>query len=354
MRGSGGWLFAVVVGCTALGPVGCSSADAVDEHDPPTLAEISARLQGALDAWADAPGHRGVSAAVVLADGEMWVGTAGIEATGKALEPDHLIAIASITKTMTGAVVLQLAEEGALGLDDPISAWLPAILNVDPHITIRQLLNHTNGLANYTASPALGSAIDANPGHRFTAAELLTYLGPSAFAPGVRTQYTNTAFLLLGMIAEAAADRPITELWQERPWAPLRLTGVFLPGVQDPPGPVATAWAGQGASTAVEPRGEMALLTIGQSAFGLFADASVVARWGHALVAGSVLDTETRSQMLELVPAAGNIPGESGAGLGIRSYAYLGRTQYGHSGGSSLGSSSCSSTRRAASRSRCS
>ena len=339
MRRSVSGVLAVLTGCAAFGPLGCSSADPVDDHDPPTLAEVSAPLQAALDQWAQEAGHRGVSAAAVLADGEMWVGSAGIEATATALEPDHLIAIASITKTMTGAVVLQLAEEGVLGLDDPISAWLPPIPNVDPHITIRQLLNHTNGLANYTTSSALGSAIDANPGHRFTAAELLTYLGPPAFAPGVRTEYTNTAFLLLGMIAQAAADRPITELWKDRLWAPLGLTGIFLPGVQDPPGPIATAWAGQGASTAVEPLGEMALLTIGQSAFGLFADASVVARWGHGLFAGSVLDTGTRAEMLELVPAAGNIPGESGAGLGIRSYAYLGRTQYGHSGGFSLGSS---------------
>ncbi|MEZ4456197.1 MAG: serine hydrolase domain-containing protein [Gemmatimonadales bacterium] len=119
------------------------------------------------------------------------------------LRPEHLISIASITKTMTGAVILRLAEAGKLVLDDPISRWLQPIANVDPAITVRQLLNHTSGVANYTADPAFSAAIAADPGHRFSREELLQFIGPyRAFAPGARTQYTNTAFILLGMIAE--------------------------------------------------------------------------------------------------------------------------------------------------------
>ena len=91
---------------------------------------------------------------MILANSHEWVSTAGIEGTGKSLEPEHLIWIASITKIMTGSVIMGLAEEGILGLDDPISRWLDEMKNIDPKITLRQLLNHTNGLANNTANPS--------------------------------------------------------------------------------------------------------------------------------------------------------------------------------------------------------
>jgi D-alanyl-D-alanine carboxypeptidase len=323
---------------TLVGP-GCTGEGTLTPLVPPTLERVSTPLQRALDTWAEQSGHRGVSASVILANGDEWAGAAGQEALGSPLRPEHLIAIASITKTMTAAVILQLAGETVLGLDDPISTWLSAIPNVDPQITIRQLLNHTSGVANYTANSALGAALDADPLHPFTPDELLTYAGPAAFTPGARTQYTNTGFLLLGLIAEAATGDAITDLYEERLWTPLGLTEVFLPVAQPAPGPLAISWAGTGAATAVAPLDEPSLLTIGQSAFGLFASARDVARWGRALFAGSILTPELRSEMQALVPAAGNIPGESGAGLGIRSYGYLGRTQYGHSGGFTLGSS---------------
>ncbi len=89
----------------------------------------------------------------------------------------------------------------------------------------------------------------------------------------------------------------------------------------------------------VAPLTRMADLTIGNSAFGLLSNAPTIARWGRALFTGDLLSGETQQALRELVPAAGNIPGETGAGLGIRSYQYLERTQFGHSGGSAMGSS---------------
>lgn len=301
--------------------------------------EMNQRLQGALDRWAEEAGHRGVSAAVILASGAEWVGVAGRESSTAELTPAHLIWIASITKTMTGAVILGLAEEGVLSLDDPVSKWLEARKNVDPAITIRQLLNHTDGLSNYSSSSELRQAIAAHPNHLFSADELLDFVGPPHFEPGARTEYTNTAFVLLGKIAEAATHKSITDLYRERLWGPLGLTDIFLPGFQGPPGPVATAWAGRGAETETQIEESTALISTGSSAFGLFSNARTVARWGRALFTGQAFAAGVLQEMLEFVPAAGNIRGESGAGLGIRKYSYLGREQWGHSGGSALGSS---------------
>lgn len=303
---------------------------------PPSLQE---HLQEALDDWANQSSHRGVLAAVILADGTEWVGSAGIEATGTPLLPEHLIWIASITKSMTGAVILDLSQDGLLALDDPLSRWLGEMENIDPSITIRQLLNHTNGLANYTRSANLGQLIDLDSEHVFTAEELIDEVGTPDFAPGERTQYTNTSFVLLGMIAEVVTGKPIVDLYHERLWDPLGLEEIFLPGFESPPGPVAQAWVGQTSDQEAAPLDHMSLLSIGNSAFGLFSNARTVARWGHALFTGAVVAGDTFNQMVEFVPAAGNIPGEIGAGLGIRGYGYLSREQWGHSGGSSMGSS---------------
>lgn len=302
--------------------------------------ELSSRLQGALDVWAESDLHYGVSAAVILEDGREWTGTAGAEAPGVEFESDHLIWIASITKTMTGAVILRLAERGRLGLDDQISTWLPDFENINGGITVRQLLNHTNGLANYTRSQPLLASIGADPAHVLTPEELLAYVGQPEFTPGTRTQYTNTSFVLLGLIAERVTGKSMVDLYHEELWEPLGLDRIFLPQVETAPAPVASAWrVTRNSTTQVEPLERMSLLSIGSYAFGLFADARTVARWGKALFAGDVLGDDTRKEMLEIVPAAGNIPGESGAGLGIRTYDFNGGVQWGHSGGSPFGSS---------------
>ncbi|NOT07442.1 MAG: beta-lactamase family protein [Gemmatimonadales bacterium] len=310
----------------------CSAADLGGARSTdPTRA---ARLQEALNTWAADSTHYGVSASIILADGTQWSGTAGRGGAG--LRLGHLIGIASITKTMTGAVILQLADEGRLTLDDPIRRWLPPRPNIDSGITIRQLLNHTNGLANYNANPALASAVATDSARRFSTDELLQFVGPALFSPGTRTQYTNTSFILLGAIAERVTGKPIVELYRKRLWNPLKLCEIFLPGSGAAPTPVAPALAN---GVVVSPLGRLSHFSAGHTAYGLMASARAVARWGHALFTGRVVSAQMRQEMRRLVPAAGNIPGESGAGLAIRSYNYLGRTQFGHSGGSPLGSS---------------
>jgi len=315
--------------CLALG---CGGQDSLGEPTGDRLSE----MDDALQAWAAQPGHEGVSASAILPDGTQWVGVAGSAGGDGPLRVEHLVWIASITKTMTGAIVLQLADEGVLSLDDPVSRWLPARPNVDPAVTLRQLLNHTSGLDNYTDSAALGAAIEEDPAHVFSSDELLSFVGPARFAPGARTEYTNTSFVLLGQVAEAATGASIVDLYHSRLWDPRALSEVFLPGYEVAPGPVAPA---RGRDGVVAPLDEMSLLSIGNSAFGLFANARDVARWGRDLFDGGVVSARMQEEMRTLVPAAGNIPGESGVGLGIRSYSYLGRRQYGHSGGSPYGSS---------------
>ncbi len=303
----------------------------------PAVPEAMARaLQQRLAIWAQVDGHQGVNASVILANGAQWNGAAGLAGPGEAMRVDNLVQIGSITKTMTAAIVLQLAAEQRLRLDDAIGQWLPRMPHVDPTISVRQLLNHTSGVGNYTEAPALGEAIAADPLHVFTTDELLAFVTTARFAPGDATEYTNTAYLLLARIAERITGREIEALYRRRLWEPLGLTAIYLPGASDAPAPVAMARTSWGV---VNPHDHPARLTTGHGAYGLLADAPTIARWGDALFRGQVIPDAMQREMRTLVPAAGNILGETGAGLGIRSYNYLGGVQYGHSGGASFGSS---------------
>jgi D-alanyl-D-alanine carboxypeptidase len=273
-----------------------------------------------------------VSAAVILRDGSQWTGTAGLARTGEALRPDHQIAVGSITKTVTAALVLQLGEEGRLALDDRVERWVPGLAHVPAQVTLRQLLNHTSGVANYTLHPAYAPTLAAEPTRRFSPRELLAlFPGPPVFAPGEQTDYTNTAFVVLGLVAEAAGAREIAAAWRKRFWDPLRLDEVFLHPDEPAGGPVANAWVGNPAALETEPLRNVAACSSRWAAFGLFASPRAVARWGRALFVGSVLSAESRAEMLRFAPP---MPGtlETGSGLGVRRYAFGGREQWGHSG----------------------
>lgn len=300
---------------------------------PPSVA---AALDAALREWRDAPGHVGVSAAVILPDGGRWESAVGEASPDELLTVDHRMPIASITKTMTAGVVLTLVDESVLRLDDPVSRWLEPHRHVDPRITIRQLLTHSAGLANYADAPALQRAAALDHARVFTAEELLSYLGPPAAAPGARTQYTNTATVLLALVAERATGRALVDLYHQRLWDPLEMREVYFPGYEAPTLPVAWSFGTIGWFRSVT---RVSQLTAGHAAGALVATARDVATWGRALFGGSVLSTDMQAAMRELRPAAGNIPGESGVGLGIRGYDFFDRVQYGHSGGGAFNSS---------------
>jgi len=123
---------------------GCDSSDLVPEPEP-TLAE---RLQATLDNVRTANSIQGISAAVMVSGQEPWRGASGTSVANEPITPTMFFGIASITKNYIAVLTLKLAEEGLLTLDDSLSRWLPPFLHIDETITLRQLLNHTSGLAN--------------------------------------------------------------------------------------------------------------------------------------------------------------------------------------------------------------
>ena len=138
--------------------------------------------------------------------------------------------IASNTKTMTAAVIVQLAQEGKLSLGDPVSKYVPGVPNGD-NITIAELLEMRSGLYNYTDAPELSASIDRDPTKVWTPDELLAiaFARPANSPPGTAYEYNNTNYALLGLVAEKVDGRPLATAMQDRLFAPLGMTEHHAP-----------------------------------------------------------------------------------------------------------------------------
>lgn len=147
---------------------------------------------------------------------------------------DH-VRIGSITKTFTVTVMLQLAQEGKLDIDAPVSEYRADVPN-GRDITLTQLMNMRSGLFNYSESLELNQSLDADPTKIWTPEELLR-LGlkyPPYFPPGSGYHYSNTNTVLLGLIAEQLDKRPLAASFQTRLFTPLAMHGTTFPDIRSP------------------------------------------------------------------------------------------------------------------------
>lgn len=169
-------------------------------------------------------------------DGVDFQGAAGLAdiQAGEAFTPDHAMFVASLGKTFTATVALQLCEEGWLDLDAPVSYWLPVAISrripASEKITLRHLLNHTSGLFDYMNDARNWRADFARDPHReWGYSDILAYLydRPLHFRPGTRFDYSNSNYILLGLIIERVTGRPLHALMRERILDPLGLRHTF-------------------------------------------------------------------------------------------------------------------------------
>lgn len=136
---------------------------------------------------------------------------------------DTVYAIGSLTKQFTAAAVLLLADDGKLSLDDPLGKFVPAFPEPGRHATVRQLLNHTSGIRSLTS---LGPKYWAQTGREIEPAELVALFAdePADFPPGTDSRYSNSGYVLLGLVVESASGEPWGAFLKERFFGPLGLT----------------------------------------------------------------------------------------------------------------------------------
>jgi len=162
-----------------------------------------------------------------------WTAAYGVAdpATGEPMEVGVHTRVGSVTKPFTATLVLQLAEEGRLSLEDPIGDYVPGIPHGD-QITLRQVADMTSGIASYTRSTAFTDRFFAAPETVFTPQELLA-AGISEsplFAPGEQFDYSNTNYILLGLVIEQVTGESVGDVLEEQIFAPLELEETVWPG----------------------------------------------------------------------------------------------------------------------------
>jgi CubicO group peptidase (beta-lactamase class C family) len=184
-----------------------------------------ARLHQEADrVFADMAPHRPGCAAGVMQNGRiLWTrgfGCADLD-TGRPITPDTVFNIASISKQITAFAVLLLAQEGRLSLDDPARFYVPELGSYAAPVTIRILLHHTGGLADYMDS---AEAAGIGPEQKLTAAQVLAFTGAMTAAErpaGVAYDYSNTGYYLLSLIVERVSGRSMKAFAEDRIMRPL-------------------------------------------------------------------------------------------------------------------------------------
>ena len=313
-----------------------SASTSASETESAEKARITATAQGLVDA-----GFPAALAAVTKADGStvgVAVGKGNLE-TGEAPPLDGEVRIGSISKTFTAVVTMQLVQEGKITFDEPIETYLPGLIRGEgidgSKITVRQLLQHTSGLPEYSDQIGLDDPF-ANRDKYYSARDTLDLAlsKPAAFEPGSQFKYTNTNYIVLSLLAEKVTHRPLAEQITKRIIEPLGLTHTYLPG----PGeenirgthPHAYTRNNQGQLEDITRQDPSAAGGAGA----MISTPSELTKFLQAAFNGTLLNQDSITEMKKTVEAGDliGVPG-SGYGLGIFSLPLSCGTAWGHSGG---------------------
>jgi D-alanyl-D-alanine carboxypeptidase len=296
----------------------------------------TASLQADLDAMvlAGAPG-----AILLVRDGHHTTHlTSGVGevATNTPIRPDDHFKIASLTKTYTATVVLQLVAEHKMRLDDSVEQWLPGLVPNGQNITVRQLLSHTSGLFDYEADPRfLEPYFNGDLGFYWAPRDLvgLAVSHDPLFPPGQTpiAVYSNTNYVVAGLIVEAVTGRSIGDEFQTRLFNPLHLDETVYPTEPELPSPYAHGYMVLGGPPALDVTGLSPSMT--SSAGGIVSTTDDVADFYRALLSGRLLPKNLLRQM-ETTRSEGtkvDIPGQQ-YGLGLETFPTSCGVAWGHNG----------------------
>jgi D-alanyl-D-alanine carboxypeptidase len=225
--------------------------------------------------------------------------------------------IGSLTKTFVATVVLELVGEGRLSLDDSVERWLPGLVPNGGRITVRELLNHTSGLFDFTDDKTWVSRVIANPARDWPPRDLVAVATahPPMFAPGTGWWYSNTNYILAGLVVEQVTGTTLERQLRQRIFEPLELEATSLPTAREIEGAHAHGYVGFAtvpslkagtyldATSLVSP-------SIAWGAGGIISNAGDVTTFYATLLHGRLLRPDLLTEMKSMVG-----PGEYGLGL---------------------------------------
>lgn len=292
---------------------------------------LAAMLQDTLDSYVSMISNiKGMSVSVYLPGQGTWNATSGLSYAGQPITKDMRFGIASNSKLFVSTAILILAEDNVLSLNDSVKKWLPDHANVDPTITIRQLLNHTSGLPDPIFAAPWKDTIKNNPTRVFTEEEVLSWLGAPLSAPGNNYNYSNVNYILAGMIAKQATGFHISKIIRDRILTPLDMDSTFYDVQEAENGVIAHRWWDL---VDYNDTSRVGLNSAGGCAGSMFSTASEMTQWYHALFSGQFLNDASMAELTNFLPTSNP---NSDYGLGLALDRFQGYTFWGH-GGSTWG-----------------
>ncbi|MFF2082420.1 serine hydrolase domain-containing protein [Nocardia sp. NPDC058176] len=252
-------------------------------------------------------------------------------------EPVQHVRVGSVTKPFVSAVVLQLVAEGKVDLDTPVETYLPGLLRgagIDgAAITVRQVLRHQSGLPNYTDAEGFEEFQAAATERSVTPQEIVAFAlrAPADFAPGAELRYSNTNYIVAGMLVEKVTGAAFPNELNRRILEPLKLTGTYLPASGDQeirdPHP-----RGYGEVDGVVTDVSRLEPSVPWTAGALIATGADLNRFFLALLAGEVVAPAELALMREGLPMGSEAGSDYGLGL-MRTTLPCGVDYFGHNGG---------------------
>jgi len=310
---SGALLAALLLAPVLLGAACGTKTAAPVEFDQGTIDQLENALRDALEkdnipgaivgVWV--PGHGKWVTAKGMADRE----------TGEGIETTDLMRIGSVTKSFTATLVLELVDEGLIGLDDPLAGYFPWVQNAR-NITVRMLLNHTSGIVDDYENPAFMDIAAADPLYKWRPEELVRAslrIDPAAVL-GESYNYANANYVLLGMIVEQVSGLELADAMEKYVFEPLGLADPYFPD-----GPEFEGEHSHSYITAGE-NGELYDMTSGIDPSITWAAGAIISSvedlkiWAEALATGELIAEATHEEQLQWV----EVPGMEGAGIGYQ------------------------------------
>ncbi|MEZ0094822.1 serine hydrolase domain-containing protein [Streptacidiphilus sp. EB129] len=279
-------------------------------------ADTAAELDRVIQSTATQAGVPGVIVGVWMPGRQRYVRAFGVadKTDCDPMRPDLYMRIGSETKTFTVTALLELVDRGEVGLDDPVSRYVPGVPD-GRHITLRQLAGMRSGLFPYSADKGFQHLLQTEPHRQYTPWELLRFAFAHAnqFAPGARFDYSNTNTVLLGLVVEKVTHSPLRDAFRDMITGPSGLDHTFLPIRAEFPRPHAHGYTDETVNGA-EADATNWNPSWGWAAGAMISNLEDLHSWAANVATGGLLKPQTQTERLDALPTGA--PGDA-YGLGI-------------------------------------
>jgi D-alanyl-D-alanine carboxypeptidase len=316
------WILVLIAACNML-----PSTAQIDS-------DLANRLQFSLDSVCSIYRIKGATAAVLIPGQGIWEGTYGVSTTGNPVTKQMAFGMGSNTKTFVSALLIKMQTQGLLSLDDTIGKWIQGYPNINGSATIRQCINHTAGLGEYL-SASINDSLLLKPSKIWALNEILLLVDTPRFAPCTSWSYSNSGYVIVGIIIEAVTGKPYAQVMREMLLEPARYNHTFFYGENNNT-PVVNQWTmNLGGNRLTEmnthPLNFIAqLFSLANTAGGMMSTAKENVQFWYDVTKGELLLPAERKELLTMQP----IGSGSEYGLGIFRYnrMFNNRTFYSHGG----------------------